>query len=308
MDLGGELFSGPRQWDRWPAGDELGRANLLDAANVLRAASAIRTGKRYSLALVLNSAAGDAVLEGRPATEHRMLREHADYVSGRVADVPGGMRSTDDTIMLACHGTTHIDALGHAYAGDTLYAGVPADTTDGGLEHADIAAIAAHGVVGRAVLVDLPRFRGTERVPRGEHITITEVKAALAHQGTRVQAADTLLVRTGTAPFFSVEEPVDEPGLSFEPELLDFLDEFDVAGLGTDTLCNEQAHSSTVAADYPLHVVLQRNLGILFHEALWLEDWADDCAADGVYEAFYVAAPLRLRHGSGGPVNPIVIK
>jgi hypothetical protein len=63
-----------------------------------------------------------------------------------------------------------------------------------------------------------------------------------------------------------------------------------------------------MAADFPLHILLQRNLGITFHEALWLEEWANDCAADRVYSAFYVAAPLNLVRGSGAPMNPIVIK
>jgi hypothetical protein len=34
---------------------------------------------------------------------------------------------------------------------------------------------------------------------------------------------------------------------------------------------------------------------------LWLEDWADDCATDGVYDAFYKAAPLRLKGGTAHP-------
>jgi hypothetical protein len=57
-----------------------------------------------------------------------------------------------------------------------------------------------------------------------------------------------------------------------------------------------------------MHVLLQRNLGVSFHEALWLEDWAADCAQDQVFDAFYVAAPLRIARGTGSPMNPIVIK
>jgi hypothetical protein len=51
-----------------------------------------------------------------------------------------------------------------------------------------------------------------------------------------------------------------------------------------------------------------RNLGVSVHEALWLEDWAADCAQDHVFDAFYVAAPLRIARGTGAPMNPIVIK
>jgi hypothetical protein len=73
-------------------------------------------------------------------------------------------------------------------------------------------------------------------------------------------------------------------------------------------MCNEQAHNAELDVGFPLHVLLQRNLGVSFHEALWLEDWAADCAQDQVFDAFYVAAPLHIAQGSGGPMNPIVIK
>lgn len=305
---------GPREWDRWGDGDELGRANLLTPERVLAAVGCVRTGRRFSLALPLAVRGGDPGLPGRPGTDHRMLRDHSDYVCGRVPDVPGGGRSTDDWLGMACHGTTHMDALGHAYAGEELWGGVDAGSTVGGLRHADIAAIGRRGVVGRAVLVDVPRARGTDRVPRGEHIRTGEVREILEDRGMEVGAGDCVLIRTGTAPFFDADRGPDgrwetqEPGLTYEPDLVDFVRETDLCALGTDTLSNEQAVSDTLGVDYPLHVILQRNLGVLFHEALWLEDWAADCAADGVDDAFYVAAPLRLSGGTGGPMNPVVVK
>jgi kynurenine formamidase len=310
-----ELYRrGPRDWGRWGPDDEIGRANLLTPATVLEAAASIRTGRRFSLALPINNPSGDPALPGRPPTEHRMLRDHSDYIAGNAVDGEGGLRSTDDWLGLACHGTTHLDALGHAYEGELLWNGHPATSTIGGLGLADVSAIGARGVVGRAILVDLPRVRRMPRLPRGEHITVAEIEAVLRSQGSRLRAGDTLILRTGTAAHFEADHradgswAVDEPGLSYEPGLLDFIREHDIAGIGSDTLCNEQAHSATIDAVFPLHVLLQRNLGVLFHEALWLEDWADDCAADQVYDAFYVAAPLRLVGGSGAPMNPIVIK
>jgi hypothetical protein len=47
---------------------------------------------------------------------------------------------------------------------------------------------------------------------------------------------------------------------------------------------------------------------VVFIEAHWLEKWADDCAVDGKYDAFYVASPLKIRIGTASPVNPVVIK
>jgi kynurenine formamidase len=51
-----------------------------------------------------------------------------------------------------------------------------------------------------------------------------------------------------------------------------------------------------------------RNLGISINEIDSLEPLAEDCAKDGVYEFFYVAAPLKIKGGTSSPFNPIAIK
>jgi hypothetical protein len=43
-------------------------------------------------------------------------------------------------------------------------------------------------------------------------------------------------------------------------------------------------------------------------ELWWLDDLAADCARDGVYETFFVAAPLNAPGGIGSPANAIAIK
>jgi kynurenine formamidase len=58
----------------------------------------------------------------------------------------------------------------------------------------------------------------------------------------------------------------------------------------------------------PLHGALMRNLGVAMTELAWLEDLADDCAEDQVFEFLYVAAPLKIVGGTGAPVNPLAIK
>jgi kynurenine formamidase len=207
-----------------------------------------------------------------------------------------------------------MDALGHAYVDGQLWNGYGADTTTGGLARASVGALARKGIVGRAVLVDVARREGVEHLDMHRQVTVEDLRDTLRQQETALVRGDVLLIRTGIFKVFYEQgadafyESFDEPGLTYEPGLLDFLNDHDIVGLGTDTLCNERQHCGSMAADFPLHILLQRNLGITFHEALWLEDWANDCAGDRVYSAFYVAAPLRLVQGSGAPMNPIVIK
>jgi kynurenine formamidase len=305
---------GPQDWGRWGPDDELGRVNLLEPAAVVRAAACIRSGKRFSLALPLCAPHGDPCLPGRIPATHFMTRDEGHYRAGASEPFAGGMKFADDTIILACHGTTHMDALGHAYAGGEIYNGYEADSTTGGLRKASIEPLARQGVVGRALLADIAGHEGVRNLPMHRRISLQDIRGALDAAGATVQPGDILLIRTGIFRVFYEEgtsaffDDFDEPGATYEPDLVEFLADSDVAGFGTDTLCNEQAHSSLVDAHFPLHVTLQRNLGITFHEALWLEEWAEDCRQDGRYDAFYVAAPLRIVRGTGAPMNPIVIK
>lgn len=286
---------GPKDWGRWGPEDGIGRANLLDPATVLAASSCIRTGRRFSLALPLCSPAGDPCLPGRMPSAHFMVQDESHYDSGRLDPLRGGMKYADDSLFMACHGTTHMDALGHAYADGVIWNGYPAATTTGGLRHAAVDQLARRGVVGRAVLVDLARHEGVRNLPMHRQITLDEIQSTLAGQGTEIGPGDILILRTGIFRLFYEDGPAayyadwDEPGVTYERDLVEFMAERDIAGLGSDTICNEQPHPA--AADFPLHVALLRNLGISFHEALWLEEWAGDCADDAVHEAFYVAAP-----------------
>lgn len=305
---------GPNDWNRWGPDDNVGRANLLTPDAVLDAATSIRTGKRFSLALPLCSPEGDPAFPGQPPSEHHMRQDASHYQSGKAIPRVGGMQHTDDVVTLPCHGTTHMDALGHAFADGTLWNGYSASTTVGGLSRASIGHLAEHGFVGRAVLADVARHEGVTYLGSGRQITLAELCATLDAQEAIVRPGDTLIIRTGALGTFydlgpdAYYEVFDEPGIGWEQPLIDFLVDNDIAGLGSDTLCNERSHSGDHDVALPLHVLLQRDRGIIFHEALWLEDWAADCALDEEHDAFYVAAPLRIAQGSGGPMNPIVIK
>ena len=164
------------------------------------------------------------------------------------------------------------------------------------------------------MLADIARFRGEDRLSRDHHITLTELLAAIEAQSAQVQPGDVILVRTGSIPWFyevgseAFFRDYSEPGLSYEPELIDWFRDNQISGLGSDTLSNELPESPTIAAQYPLHRYLLRNLGVLFHEAMWPEELAADCARDRSYEGLYVAAPLKMVGASGCPVNPLFVK
>ena len=81
-------------------------------------------------------------------------------------------------------------------------------------------------------------------------------------------------------------------------------------GIATVSADNNAVESgSTVKGlSNPFHMVALRDMGVSLGEFWYLEDIADDCARDGVYEFMLVAQPLRVIEGAGSPVNPLAIK
>ena len=92
---------------------------------------------------------------------------------------------------------SHLDALCHVIFDGELYNGVPADTiTESGATELSVG-VAADGIVGRGVLLDVPRSRGVAWLDPGDHVTVDDLLAAERDQGVRVGRGDILLVRVG---------------------------------------------------------------------------------------------------------------
>lgn len=306
----------PNNWGRWGEDDQIGALNYLDEAQALRGAAAIRHGRRFMLQIPMTHGDGP-VFPGRTPVQHFMVGDESVYDSGKVEPMPGGMKGSDDAVFMYLQGTTHVDALAHAWYGDQVYGGVSADSTIHGHSHADIAAIAEHGIIGRGVLLDVGRHLGENgRLAPDSCVHLDDLEATAEAQGLSIEKRDILILRTGSLARFYEDEPdhawdaMTEPGLCYSRELLDWLHEMEIPAITADNLAVErvmQEIDGEVVA-IPLHGALMRDLGIVLTEIAWLEDLAEDSAADGQYSFFYVAAPLRIEGGTGSPVNPVAIK
>ena len=305
---------GRTAWGVFTENPEIGALNFVTPDRRVAAAALVRHGSLFTLGIQIFCARGDPLSPDRPRAMHVRYRDWAHYTAGKCHPLPGGVASVDDGFFISCHGTTHVDALGHIIADGTMWHGRDARSATAGLDWASVAPLGQQGIFCRAVLADVARFRGEDRLSRDHHITLAELLAVIEAQGARIQPGDVILVRTGSIPWFYEAGPEEffrdysEPGLSYEADLIDWFRDNQISGLGTDTLSNELPESPTIAAQYPLHRYLLRNLGVVFHEALWLDDLAADCARDHNYDGLYVAGPLKLVGASGSPVNPIFVK
>ena len=211
-------------------------------------------------------------------------------------------------------GSTQYDALGHVWYGGQLYNGYDANTTIGGMAKASVQPIAEKGVVGRGILIDIARHRGKPALDKGETFNHEDLIAAAKAQKLEIRKRDILIIRTGfVETFYSQGAPKFyegflEPGLTYSPELVNWFNEMEIPNLVTDSIANEVTSDPVSGVALPLHCALMRNLGVTFTEICDLSKLGADCAQDGQWDFFYVAAPLKVVNGTGAPVNPVCIK
>jgi kynurenine formamidase len=344
-----DLLDGlPDNWGRWGADDERGTLNLLgsrEAAAGMNAALANgeESVDRFTLGLPLTGEAmtedggvGDPGFPGREVARRTNVSDARTYDEGQ--EPSAGMKFSDDRFETPFYlqGTTHMDALGHAWYGDELYNGVSADETavekafETPIEGVDcevtetrghgslsVAPLADSGVAGRGVLLDVGRHLGDgadDRLPMGTEIDLEDLRATADAQDVDIRKRDILLVRTGamarTRDSDAEWHPTNEPGLVFSEELVEWVHDRDIAALGADNVAVERVTQTVDGETYvlPLHGAFLRNLGMPLVEMLWLEDLARTCADDGVYDLLFTAAPLHVQRATGAPLNPIVLK
>jgi kynurenine formamidase len=307
------LRDAPRNWGRWGDDDEVGALNFLTPEEVLRAVACIKRGAVFTLGARIGGPEGEPVWPGRAQAQRYNTRDRASYTHGRLEPFCGGLEYADDMVAMFLQGTTHFDGVGHAWYGDQIWNGYSADETVDYLSKASVLPIAQKGVVGRATLIDIARYKG-KALERGEAFTFDDILAAAESQQTTVEPHDILLLRTGWLGRFYedrdafYEEPFREPGLLYDDRVPNWFHENEIAAFGTDTIANELQPQPDNEVMSILHASLMRNLGVVFVEILWLEDLAAACAEDGTWSFFFAAAPLKVVGGTGAPTNPIAIK
>jgi hypothetical protein len=304
----------PLAWGVWGEADEVGTLNNIAPGTTAAAAGLVRRGVRFNLNLPLHTPLGEI----GPAA-HALRKAPVPTLFKRKVS---GLEVRDDKIDdLYLQASTQWDGLSHI--GDPLhgfYNGVQdaqitqREGTRLGIEH-----YVRLGIATRGVLVDLPRFygaRGDNWSPMGsQNAPARDVAGAITAAGLRLRPGDVLLVRTGwVAAFRNAPDPEtrdrlfrgrDYSGLSGGADMWEFLWDSGVAAVASDSVTVEAWPLREGAPS--LHLAIAR-LGLVLGEMFDLDALAEDCAATGVFEFFFVSAPLNLRGGVGSPANALAIK
>lgn len=307
-------------WGRWGPEDELGTLNHVRPEDIVAASKLVRDGRAFSLSIPLDDKGpqtGGAGGFGRFNPIHLMMRDGNGAVTGSsVRDFYGGrdryIRGTDDLLIMPLQSGTQWDALAHIVFDDHIYNGFHATMvgSKGALRN-DITN-ARDRVVGRGVLLDLPRSQGRPWLDPGEPIHGSDLEACARRQGVSVGRGDIVLVRTGQVAHCRSDGAWGDyaggpaPGLALDaaPWIFDR----ELAAVAGDTWGLEVLPNETADVFQPMHIILIVHMGLLMGEIFDLEALAEDCATDGRYEFFFSAPPLPITGAVGSPVNPIALK
>ena len=296
-----ERFS---NWGRWGPDDELGTLNHVTPEVRRRALAVPRLGRTVSLSLTLG---------GEPRASMR---------SGFEQEMRVGPMSSGDRIGIDFHGwtVTHLDALCHIFTapGGQLYNGRPgsAVTADG----AASGSVEPYrdGIVTRGVLYDVPRHRGTPHVAAGDPVHGWELEDVARAEGVEPMPGDAVVVRSGanafyaSRPDFALGMFAEMPGV--HASALEFLYAHDAALLVWDLLdAGGQGYAGGLprgggeSVGIPIHEIAIPYMGMPLLDNADLDGLAAACEEAGRWEFLLAVAPLRVRGGTGSPVNPIAV-
>ncbi|WP_432995663.1 cyclase family protein [Dactylosporangium sp. CA-233914] len=293
-----------KNWGRWGEGDQLGTVNLITQEKRIEAAQLVRDGVTISLSMPFPTSHSE--VNPRPA-QHLMLQRESRRGGGHASDYYG----------IAYHGltSTHIDALCHVWDRDGIYGGRDPDQvlTAGRAQACDIDQW-RNGLATRAVVFDVPGFRGVDFVEYDQPVHGWELEQIAESKSFEVRAGDALVVYCGRDRWPAElgewgrrghDRPAYEsPRAGVHASVLEFIRDTDASMLVWDmqdaypTGCVDIAwtvHGAIWA--YGLAVVDNASLGPL----------VEYCRTHDRSDFFLVTAPLRVEGGTGSPVNPIAI-
>ncbi len=164
-------------------------------------------------------------------------------------------------------------------------------TEDGGCSKLAITT-AQGGIVTRGVLLDIPETR----------ILPSHIEEFEQRTGITISSGDALLLRTkrpGVAP-----DPTNFGGAGYDPALIPFFRERDIALLGADI---PQEGGNIPGVVIPIHTFTIVALGMNLLDNLALHELAETAARLNRWEFMLTVEPLHVERGAGSPVNPIAV-
>jgi kynurenine formamidase len=270
-----------------------GALSRIDDAAVRAALAIARRGQVFDLGLELNT----------------RIPHNPDFVRFSLAftQTPEGtgaispFQYSAEAIFGALHIGTHIDSLIHVQKDGRIFGGDLASDSrnDRGWTRYGIETVPP--ILGRAVILDIPRLKGLNRLPDRYEVTVEDLKQELARTGGEIRSGDIVIVRTGKIQDFGDEAAFQaaEPGVGRTAAL--WLYDAGMAVLGTDTTGTEPLPFDDPAVT--THAAMLVESGVHLIENLNLEE----VSHANVSEGFFIALPLKITGATGSWLRPVLV-
>lgn len=323
-------------WGDFGADDQVGQLNVITPEMRRRALAEAREGEVFVLSLPLDFPGEAALIPTRHAPVYRAVRRgtHFNYNFPTAALDP---RFTDlicdEEVRLFPQYSTQWDGLSHVgqrfdadgdgIAEAVYYNGYRVGEHIVGPDHPGgpralalgIETMAATGVQGRGVLVDLKRPFGLARRAVGYE----ELMGVLEEQRVEVERGDFLCLYTGFADLLLEMDRHPDPARlreacavldGHDPRLLEWITATGLAAIAADNLAVEQHPYATLPGDaphpaLPLHAHCLFKLGVHLGELWYLAELNDWLRRHRRNRFLLTAPPLRLPGAAGSPVTPV---
>lgn len=322
-------------WGDWGDDDQLGRINLIGPEQTLKGIAEVKTGKTFCLSLPLDLPGGNVLSPVRfPPVFKPVIRNDAPYYNylWRDFDARHPDVASDDAVLIYTQYSTQWDALAHRgsmfdvfgngeekpvyYNGFRAHDDVTMDSCSHatkaeklGIEH-----MAAHGMQGRGVLVDL--FTPFGEFPRRE-VGYDDLMRVFEADRIEVETGDVLCLWTGLDRMILAGAGTPDPKVKtacavldgHDRRLLNWITDSGIAAIVSDNVAVEAA-GKTLPPEYrgstlPLHEHCLFKLGLPLGELWLLADLAEWLRAHGRSRFLLTAPPLRLTGAVGSPVSAI---
>jgi len=324
----------PSTWGDWGPDDQRGRLNLIDATKVKQGLAEVKAGKTFCLSLPLDYPGGTVLNKNRKPPVLRPCSRHGEAyynfemqkVDPRLNDV-----SADDFVQLYTQYSTQWDSLAHRGSRfDVNDNGQPVPVYYNGFRAGEdvtiaedetvsanalgIENMAAHGVQGRGVLVDL--FSEFGETPRKE-VGYDDMMRIMEKDNVVVEQGDILCLWTGLDQMIMRMKGDPDESITTscavlnarDEKLLKWVTDSQIAAIASDNLAVEAIGNPLTddccGTNLPLHELCLFKLGIHLGE-LWLfADLAKWLRDNNRSRFLLTAPPLRLTGAVGSPVTPI---
>ncbi len=289
------LFDEVSNAGRWGPDDELGTLNLITDAKRKAAAALVRSGRTLSLARDLDKLQSP----NNPSPVRHTMCYQAHYPIGSV-----------DALTLDMHGfaLTHLDAIAHVYRDQDIYNGRKAADValPTGLTFGDMLA-QKDGIFTRGVLLNIAAVRRAPWMTPEEGVTAADLDAAEKNQSLRVEPGDCIFVYTGLQKREAAEGPENlGQRVGIMPDAIRWMRRRDIAVYSGDCV---DAFPNPYGLRYVIyfHAIALASMGLILLDIPALEPLVERCAEEKRSDFLVTMAPLRIKGGTGSPVNPVAV-